>query len=105
MDVVVKKTGKYRYKVHRILMPDGSRFIYKDIQKDAEPTGSDIASQKASKGPDISSASNNSISHPAEKSTENAKKVSESKKKVSFNIKEDDCLGDMKTAHKMVDEA
>ena len=57
------------------LTPDGSRFIYKDIQKDAEPTGSDIAFKKTSKGPDISSASNNSISQPAEKSTENAKNV------------------------------
>ena len=55
---------------------------------------------------------NNSISHSAEKSIENAKKVSgngndvtENGKSVSFNIKEDDGLGDMKTTHKMVDEA
>lgn len=58
--VVVRKTGKLKYKTHRILMPDGSSFIYKNI--DAEPTGSDILLIEKEKGPDISSASNKSIS-------------------------------------------
>lgn len=59
--VIVRKTGKYRYKMHRILMPDGSVFVYRKTNKNAELTGSDILSQKREKGPDISSASNNSI--------------------------------------------
>ena len=53
--VVVKKTGKYRYKMHRILTPEGSTFVYEYKKENAEPTGSDIL--LGEKGPDISSAS------------------------------------------------
>lgn len=58
--VVVKITGKNRYSTHRILMPDGSEFIF-EKNKDAEPTSSDMLAQKSDQGTDISSASNNSI--------------------------------------------
>ena len=43
-------------------------------KKYAEPTGSDITSSKASKGPDISSASNLSIPQKADLSIDSAKK-------------------------------
>ena len=57
---------RYCRTTHRILMPDGSQFVYEEIKTDAEPTGSDVAQK--SKGPDISSASKNSISQFEEKS-------------------------------------
>lgn len=60
--VAVKKTGKNRYKTHRILMPDGSQFVYEKNKTNAEPTGSDIILSNKNKGSDISSASINSIS-------------------------------------------
>lgn len=72
--VVVRKTGKYRYKMHRILMPDGSVFVYKDINENAELTGSDILLNEKEKGPDISSASTNSIPQKSDLSTHSAKK-------------------------------
>ena len=31
--VVVQQKGKNKYHVHRILMPDGSKFVYENIQK------------------------------------------------------------------------
>lgn len=60
--VAVKKTGKNRYKTHRILMPDGAQFVYEKNKTNAEPTGSDIILSNKNKGSDISSASINSIS-------------------------------------------
>ena len=78
---VVKQTGKYRYKTHRILMPDGSAFIYEPINENAEPTGSDILLNEKEKGPDISSASANIIPDSKQKSntfSENSSKNSES---------------------------
>ena len=86
--VVVRKTGKYHYKMHRILMPDGSVYVYNDVNKNAEPTGSDIAS-KASKGPDISSASKYSIPQNLDLSTPSAKKFSEGKASREFNSPEE----------------
>ena len=82
---VVKKTGKYRYKVHRILMPDGSRFVYEDIKNNAEPTGSDIAS-KTGKGPDISSAFESSISQNSQNSNAFDKKSAKDFKNAQFDI-------------------
>lgn len=72
---VVRKTGKYRYKMHRILMPDGSIFAYQEKNENAELTGSDILLNKKEKGPDISSASNNSIPQKSDLSTDSAKKT------------------------------
>lgn len=77
--VVVKVTGKNRYSTHRILMPDGSEFIFEE-NKNTEPTSSDMLAQKSDQGTDISSVSdiivpqsdtsvNTSISEKAEDST------------------------------------
>lgn len=55
--------------MHRILMPDGSVFAYKYINENAEPTVSDIFLKKKEKGPDISSASTNSIPQKSKLST------------------------------------
>ncbi len=65
--VVVKKTGRNRYKSHRILMPDGSAFTFKH-NKNAESTGSDIFTKKSEEGPDINSAFTDIILDPSEKS-------------------------------------
>ncbi len=86
--VVVRKTGKYRYKMHRILMPDGSVFVYKDINENAELTGSDILLNEKEKGPDISSASTNSIPQKSDLSTPSTKKYSLAPKKSQTNAKE-----------------
>lgn len=59
--VVVKITGKNRYKTHRILLPDGSEFIFGE-NKNSEPTYSDMLALNGDQGTDISSESNNSIS-------------------------------------------
>ena len=70
--VVVQQKGKNKYHVHRILMPDGSKFVYENIQQNAEPTGDSIARKESRKGLSISSASNNSIPQNSEKSTPTA---------------------------------
>ena len=77
--VVVKKTGKYRYKAHRIITPDKSVFVFNETIKNAEPTGSDILIENNEKGPDISSASGINISHFVKKvnpSDENSSEIS-----------------------------
>ena len=47
--------------MHRILMPDGSRFVYESIQQNAEPTPDSIAASNSRKRLSISSASGNII--------------------------------------------
>ncbi len=69
MAAVVRKTNRYRYDVHRIVMPDGSIFVFEN--NNAEPTSLPAAtSQKkdAHITRAISSASNNIIPGSAEKS-------------------------------------
>ena len=61
--VVVQQKGKNKYHVHRILMPDGSRFEYENT-KNAESTGDRIVGKKANKRLSIDSASNDSITQP-----------------------------------------
>ena len=78
---VVVNVRNNKYYVYRILMPDGSRFVYEEIKSDAEPTGSDIANIKASKGPDISSASKTSL-------TQNSAIVNSESQKSSENLSE-----------------
>lgn len=74
--------------MHRILMPDGSEFVYENIQQNAEPTGDSIAKENSRKRLSISSASNNSIPHNSEKSTEAEKKVSTDGKVVQMSLAE-----------------
>ena len=61
--VVVQQKGKNKYHVHRILMPDGSRFEYENT-KNAESTGDSIVGKKTNKRLSIDSASNDSITQP-----------------------------------------
>ena len=73
--VVVQQKGKNKYHVHRILMPDGSRFEYENT-KNAESTGDSIVGKKANKRLSIDSASNDSITQP-EKSVNSKSSISE----------------------------
>ena len=68
--VIVKKTGRNRYKSHRIVMPDGSAFTF-EHNKNAESTGSDMLAKDSDQGPDINSASDYSIPDSSEKSNTN----------------------------------
>ena len=63
MAVVVQQKGKNKYHVHRILMPDGSRFEYENT-KNAESTGDSIVGDKTNKRLSIDSASMDSIAYP-----------------------------------------
>lgn len=65
MAAAVKVGGKNRYHVHRILMPDGSEFVFKEK---TEPISAGVPAQKNSKGSAIGSASNNNITDNSEKS-------------------------------------
>ncbi len=64
MAAAVKVGGKNRYHVHRILMPDGSEFVFKEK---TEPISAGVPAQKNSKGSAIGSASNNNITDNSEK--------------------------------------
>lgn len=70
MAAVVKVGGKNRYYVHRILMPDGSEFMFKEK---TEPIGAGVPAQKSSKGSAISPAYNDNI---ADNSKKNKKQFS-----------------------------
>lgn len=65
MAAAVKVGGKNRYHVHRILMPDGSEFVFKEK---TEPIGAGVPAQKSSKGSAIGSASNNNVTDNSPKS-------------------------------------
>lgn len=58
MAVVVKQEGKNTYKTHRIVMPDGSAFVYKE---NAEPTPARGVANNGSYALPIRSASENSV--------------------------------------------
>lgn len=62
MAVVVKETGSYKYKTHRILMPDGSVFEFVEANTETEPTTRASASQNGSGMTPISSVSAQSVS-------------------------------------------
>ena len=83
MAVVVQLTKGNRYKTHRILMPDGSRFVFEEIKKNIEPTYSNLRVENNSQGKDISSMFNNSIH-------ENSEKINTFDKKSDLNVKKDD---------------
>lgn len=73
--VVVQQKGKNKYHVHRILMPDGSKFVYENIQQNAEPTSDSIAEEISRKRLSISPASTLSIAQNSDLSTVSSKKV------------------------------
>lgn len=54
--VIVKETTRLRYRSHRVVLPDGSKFILKS-KKNAEPTGAGLIGDKHQHRPTISSAS------------------------------------------------
>ena len=105
---VVKQTGKYRYKAHRIIMPDGNVFLFEE-NKNAEPTGSDILIENNEKGPDISSASNPIIPDSEQKSNPSDENFSKNSRRASAELDNSYMSavkrGDMVTAQRMVDEA
>lgn len=61
MAAAVKVGGKNRYHVHRILMPDGSEFEFKEK---TEPTGAGMTTKNGRQGSAISSAFDSSIPDP-----------------------------------------
>lgn len=66
---VVAKTKGNRYKTHRILMPDGSQYIFENEK--AEATTSGMTEEKINgEGPDITSAVGNSIPQTNKKDNE-----------------------------------
>ena len=60
--VVTKIEGKNKYRVHRILTPDGSEFVFETKRKDTEPTSGEPLSND--KHAPIGSASKKSIAQP-----------------------------------------
>lgn len=56
MGIVVKLTGKNNYYTHRILMPDGSEFVF-EKQDEAEPTAADMNGKNTVQGNAIGSVS------------------------------------------------
>lgn len=66
MGAIVMRTKGNRYKTHRIVMPDGSQYIFE--QEKTEVTTSGMTGEKIhGEGPDIASAINNSISQTDKK--------------------------------------
>ena len=66
MGAVVMRTKGNRYKTHRIVMPDGSQYIFE--QEKTEVTTSGMTGEKIhGEGPDIASAINDSISQTDKK--------------------------------------
>ncbi|MGN0681332.1 MAG: hypothetical protein ACI4LY_04925 [Candidatus Fimisoma sp.] len=65
---VVKVGGKNKYHVHRILMPDGSEFCFKDNKK-TEPTGVGVPIDKDSQRSTISSVINSISAKGAKNNT------------------------------------
>ena len=99
--VVVQQKGKNKYYVHRILMPDGSRFEYENT-KNAESTGDSIVGKKTNKRLSIDSASNDSITQPKDSVKRNYS-LSEKYSDEAYLAAVE--RGDMETAQRMVDEA
>ena len=87
--VVMRKKGN-RYKTHRIVMPDGSQYIFE--QEKTEVTTSGMTGEKIhGEGPDIASAINDSISQTDKK--DNGKSYSFKgidDENVKYSIREDD---------------
>ena len=95
---VVRQTGKNAYYTHRILMPDGSEFVFENTN-DAEPTSLDMPVGNDGQGPSISSASDYSIPDSSQKSNTQYSLPSDAAYMDAVN------RGDMDTAQRMVDEA
>ncbi|MBE6605095.1 MAG: hypothetical protein E7639_05270, partial [Ruminococcaceae bacterium] len=103
--VVVQQKGKNKYHVHRILMPDGSKFVYENIQQNAEPTGDSIVRENPYKGLSIGSASNISIPQNTEKSTPSAQENFESDAQELNSDPEDDVKSDREILASLLMEA
>ena len=91
--VIVKQGGKNKYKTHRILMPDGSKFIFNETEKNIEPTGSDMRVKDNNQVPDIGSISNTIISQNDQKNNtfdeNNSKNISDERKSVKRSYEVD----------------
>ena len=91
------------------LMPDGSVFVYKDVNKNAELTGSDIHPSKQAKGPDISSASSNSIPKTAEKINPSGENSSKNPRQKRFALSDESYMdavesGDTATQERIIEQ-
>ena len=71
---VVKQVGKNKYHTHRILMPDGSEFVFGNKNNAELPIASMTSEENTHERLAISSASNTSISQNSEKSTPETEK-------------------------------
>lgn len=61
MAVTIKETNKYKYKMHRILLPDGSMFEFLDNEKNSSYNDGTV-DDNVNGSPSIATVSNNSIS-------------------------------------------
>lgn len=61
MAVTIKETNKYKYKMHRILLPDGSMFEFLDNEKNSSYNDGAV-DDNVNGSPSIATVSNNSIS-------------------------------------------
>ncbi len=98
--VAVRKTGNNRYYTHRILLPNGSEFVFEE-NKNAELTSADMPAHKNEERPAIGSASENSISHPKENVNRKFSVSSEMDAEYMSAVES----GDVEAAQRMVDEA
>ena len=87
------KSKTKKYKTHRILMPDGSKFVFNETEKNIEPTGSDMRVKDNNQVPDIGSISNTIISEKSQKDNSfdknNSKNVSDERKSVKRSYEVD----------------
>lgn len=74
MGVVVQRTTKNYYHAHRVIMPDGSAFVF-DAKKRADSNGArELPAKQALIAEPIETASNEKIPQPTEKSNTKAQK-------------------------------
>lgn len=90
MAVVVKRTNKNYYKMHRVLSPDGAMFVLSENNNEAAPTSGGGVTASSSLAAPISSASKNSVPNQ-EKDVKQKFSLSEdtvSKKNVARDLQE-----------------
>ena len=98
--VTVKMTGKNRYSTHRILMPDGSEFVFEE-NKNTGLTSSDMLATKGEQGTDIGPVFNETVPQNGTNVKTNFS-LSEATDNEYMSAVE---KGDMETAQRLVNEA
>ncbi len=92
--VVAKIDGHNKYRVHRIVTPDGSAFVFEVKNNNAEPTSGEPL-LKSKRAP-IGSASNNSIAQNSEKSTTSSKNLLENRVSGDDLLNAQDLISDVR---------